>query len=386
MPAPPEAARLASLDAFRGFAIASMVLVNNPGDWDHLHAPLGHAEWNGWTFTDLVFPFFLFISGVSMAFSLGRRSRAGEDKPALVLAMARRAAIIFAVGLALNLVPSFDLATVRIPGVLQRIALCAIVAAPVVVYFGARGALAAIFALLAAYTLPMLLVPVADVQGIVAAGRLEPGRDFGSFVDRQLLGAHLWSKSKTWDPEGLVSTLPAVASLLFGVLAGEWLGTARRAAAKGWGLLGAGVVSLAAGLVLDRLLMPINKNLWTPSYCVFMTGFSLVAFAAFFALMDAAACARLRDASRRAFLPLTIYGMNALFLFAFSGLVARLLATFKVAGAGGAPVSLKAWLYAPIKALPLSPENASLAFAIAFNLAMFALAWTMWRNRWFVKA
>ena len=125
------AARLASLDAFRGFAIASMVLVNNPGDWAHLHAPLAHAEWNGWTFTDTVFPFFLFAAGMSMAVSLDRRLRAGDDRARLLATIARRALVIFLVGLALNFFPAFDLATLRIPGVLQRIALCILIAAPV---------------------------------------------------------------------------------------------------------------------------------------------------------------------------------------------------------------------------------------------------------------
>jgi predicted acyltransferase len=384
--APPEAGRLASLDAFRGFAIAGMVLVNNPGDWGHLHAPLAHAEWNGWTFTDLIFPFFLFISGVSMALSLGRRAQAGEDKVALVRGMARRAAVIFAVGLALNFMPSFDPATVRIPGVLQRIALCVLAAAPIVVCFGTPGIVAAIVSLLAAYSVPMLLVPVPDANGAVAAGILEPGRDFGAFVDRHLLAGHLWSKSRTWDPEGLVSTLPACASLLFGVLAGEWLKSRRSGAAHANGLALAGIACLAAGLALEAVLMPINKNLWTPSYCIFTTGWSLLAFAAFFAVMDAAASAALRQASRRALLPLTIYGMNALFLFAFSGFVARLLVTIEVGGTPGNAALLKSWLFAPIQALPLSPENASLAFAIAFNAALFGVAWLMWKQRWFVKA
>ncbi|MBL0143435.1 MAG: DUF1624 domain-containing protein [Betaproteobacteria bacterium] len=387
MPAgPPERARLASLDAFRGFAIASMVLVNNPGDWNHLHGPLAHAPWSGWTFTDLVFPFFLFIAGVSMALSLGRRAQAGDDKPALLRAMAKRAAIILAVGLALNFVPSFDVATVRVPGVLQRIALCVLVAAPVVVWAGPRAIAVAIAALLAAYTVPMLLLPVPDANGVVVAGALEPGRDFASFVDRRLFDGHLWSGSRTWDPEGLVSTLPAVASLLFGVLAGAWLQSSRSRAAHANGLALAGLACLAAGLALDDVLMPINKNLWTPSYCVFMTGWSLLAFAALFTAMDAAAHAPLREASRRALLPFTIYGMNALFLFAFSGFVARLLGVLTVPGTQGAPVTIKAWLYAPFRALPVSSENASLLFAIAFNAVLFAVAWVMWKKQWFVKA
>ena len=375
--------RLASLDAFRGFAIASMMLVNNPGDWGHLHAPLAHAKWNGWTFTDLVFPFFLFAAGVSMAISVDRRARDATAPPKLMRELARRAAVIFFVGLALNLFPAFDFSTVRIPGVLQRIALCVLIAAPLAVHGSSRSIGLWIAALLAAYTIPMLFVPVPGPDDIVAAGALEPGRDFGAWVDRELLGGHLWSQSRTWDPEGLVSTLPAACSLLFGVLAGRWLLGARAGFSASAAMLAAGIAALLAGLVLDAILMPINKNLWTPAYCVFMTGWSLVAFSAFHAAMDATP---LRTNARRILLPLTIYGMNALFLFALSGVVARLLGIIRVGGEAGAPLMLKAWLYAPLQALPIAPENASLLFAIAFDLVMFAVAWAMWKKRWFVKA
>ena len=379
---PPEPPRLASLDAFRGFAIASMVLVNNPGDWSHIHPPLAHAEWHGWTFTDTVFPFFLFIVGVSLAISVARRREAGDGDTRLLASLARRALVIFLVGLALNLVPAFDLATVRIPGVLQRIALCLLVAAPFAVYGGARAAAVGIVALFVAYAVPMLLVPVPGVSTPAAAGVLEPGRDFASWIDRQVFGAHLWAKARTWDPEGLVSTLPAAASVLAGVLAGLWLRTPRSERGKVRGLVVAGVVALGLGLALHRVFMPINKNLWTPSYTVFMAGWSLIGFAAFHAAMDAAASAIVRERARRLALPLTIFGMNALFIFAFSGLVARLLGVRF--GADGA--TLKASLYAPFRALPISPENASLAWAIAFSACMFAVAWLMWRKRWFIKA
>ena len=278
--------RLASLDAFRGFAIASMVLVNNPGDWGHVHAPLDHAEWNGWTFTDLVFPFFLFAAGVSMAISVARRARDADDPAKLMASIARRALVVFAVGLALNFFPAFNFSTLRIPGVLQRIALCILAAAPFAIHARARSIALAIALLLAAYSILMLLAPVPGPDGAVAAGALEPGRDFGAWVDRNILSGHLWAKSRTWDPEGLVSTLPALASVLFGVITGRGLLVARSGLATSFTLFAAGIAALAAGLALDAALMPINKNLWTPSYCVFMTGWSLVAFAAFHALMD----------------------------------------------------------------------------------------------------
>jgi predicted acyltransferase len=353
-------ARIASLDAFRGFAIASMVLVNNPGDWGHLYAPLAHAKWNGWTFTDLVFPFFLFAAGMSMAVSLDRRLQAGDERRKLLGSITRRAVVIFLVGLVLNLFPGFDFATVRIPGVLQRIALCILIAAPLAIWLRTRAIVTWIVVLAAIYAVPMLTI-----------GALEPGQDFGAMIDRQVLGTqHMWSQSKTWDPEGLWSTLPAVGSLLFGVVAGRWLPGAPATIGTSGRLLAAGVVALMVGLVLDRLLLPINKNLWTPSYAVFMTGWSLVTYAAFHAVMDA------RTFGRRALLPLTIYGMNALFIFAFSGFVARLL----VIG------DTKRAIYAPIQALPVAPATASLLFAVAFNLAMFAVAWLMWRRGWFVRA
>ena len=371
-----SAARVASLDAFRGFAIASMVLVNNPGDWGHLHAPLDHAEWNGWTFTDLVFPFFLFAAGMSMAISIERRLRGGDSAGKLMAAIAKRAAVIFAVGLALNLFPAFDFSTVRIPGVLQRIALAIVIAAPLAILARTRSIALAIALLFAVYTVLMLFVPVPGPDGVAAAGVLEPGRDFGAWLDRRLLDGHLWAKSRTWDPEGVTSTLPAACSVLFGVAAGRWLLGARAGLATSAALLGAGVAALAAGLALDAVLMPINKNLWTVSYCIFMTGWSLVVFAMFHAAMDGGPAIRARDAARRLLLPLTIYGMNALFIFAFSGFVGRLLV---MGGAKGA-------LYAPFQALPLAPENASLAYAIAFDLVMFAVAWAMWKKKWFVKA
>jgi predicted acyltransferase len=372
--------RLASLDALRGFAIASMVLVNNPGDWGHLYAPLAHAKWNGWTFTDTVFPFFLFASGVAAALSLGRHRHEGASRGALLARAARRALVIFAVGVALNLVPSFDLSTVRIPGVLQRIALCALIAAPFVIWGGWRSASIGIGALFILYAGLMLRVPVPGPDGVVAAGLLEPGRDFGAWVDRSVFGVHVWSQSRTWDPEGLVSTLPAAASMLFGVLAGHYLADPNVRSSRSGAMAIAGVACLVLGLAMDAAFMPINKNLWTPSYSVFMTGWALLALALLHAWLDESA-PPVGDRARALALPLTIFGMNALFLFAFSGLVARLLGAIHFQ-----TLTLKGWIYEPIRALPLAPEDASLAFALLFEAAMFAVALFMWRKKWFVKA
>ena len=370
--------RLGSLDAFRGFAIAGMVLVNNPGSWKYIHGPLAHAEWNGCTFTDLIFPFFLFAAGLAMTLSLSRRAQETGSRLALFRTLARRAAVIFLIGLALNLIPSFQLATLRIPGVLQRIALTILLAAPLVLWGRWRAALAA----LGLVGLAGVVVQGAD--GVVGAGRLAPGLDFGAWLDRLLLGGHLWASARTWDPEGLVSTLPATASLLFGVLAGYYLWAPRQRLPKAAGLLLAGLALLALGWGLGVVLLPINKNLWTPSYAVFTAGWALVFLGAFHAVLDEASPAVTRVA-RRLCLPLTIYGMNALALFVLSGLVGRLLMAIHVAGPAGF-IPLKERLFLALATLPLSPANASLAFAVLFNLGIFAVAVVLWRKQWFIKA
>ena len=396
---PTSEERLASLDAFRGFAIAGMVLVNNPGDWSHLYSQLAHAAWHGWTFTDWIFPFFLFIVGVSMTLSTGRRLALGDHRAALLRSLARRAVVIFLVGFTLNLIPHFNWGAVRIPGVLQRIALCTLLAAPLVLWFGWRGQVKALIGLFTVYAVLMLAVPVPGPDGVVATGLLQPGRDTGAWLDRALLSGHLWVQSKTWDPEGLLSTLPAVGTVLFGVLTGHVLAWRAEAAHKTVWMLIAGLALLWLGAILDVVLMPINKALWTPSYAVFMAGWALLVFGAFYWLMDGAPQARVRAAAARFFQPLVIYGMNALFIFALSGFIAKMMGFIKIpvasaeaAGAAGAAtqaaasVSLKAGLYAPLKALPLEPVQASLLWALLFNAAMFIVAWAMWKKRWFIKA
>jgi len=373
--------RILSLDAFRGFTIAAMLLVNNPGDWSHLYAPLAHAKWDGWTFTDWIFPFFVFISGISMTLSLGRRAALGDHKPSLLLQTIKRGVIIILIGLLLNFIPDFNLSEVRIPGVLQRLGLCTILAAPIVLYCTWRQQLGWFVGLLVAYTLVMLCVPVPDALGVWHTGSLLPGEDVGAWLDRLLMEGHLWRNSKTWDPEGLLSTVPAVASQLAGVLAGHWLAAKREPAEKATWLLVAGLVLLWLGQVLGAWSMPINKSLWTPSYTVFMAGWACIVFGVFYWLLDAAPHAALRLKMSRLAHPLVVFGMNALFIFALSGLIAKMLGFIKLEPT----VSLKAWLVAPLKATGLSPVNTSLLFALAFTLVMFAIARAMWRKGWFVK-
>jgi predicted acyltransferase len=380
---PPTAApgRLDSLDAFRGFTIAAMVLVNNPGDWSSLYSQLEHAKWNGWTFTDTIFPFFLFIGGVSMALSLGRLAASGANTPQLLIKLAKRACLIFLIGFLLNLIPYFNFEKVRIPGVLQRIALCTLLAAPIVVNCGWRLQLALIAALLTLYSALMLFYPVPGI----GAGVLEPGKDFGAYVDRMFLSGHMWVQTKTWDPEGLFTTIPALCSQLFGVLAGRFLLSKFSRTEQTVWLLLAGLLLLWLGVIGDAILMPINKSLWTPSYCLLMTGWALLIFSAFFWLLDVNPHRAVRAAAARWTAPLRIYGMNALFIFAFSGLVAKMFGFIKLAQPDGSSQSLGRTLYAPIRDLPIGAVNTSVLYALLFNACMFALAWAMWRRKWFVK-
>lgn len=377
--------RLLSLDVFRGFTIASMVLVNNPGDWANVYAPLHHAAWNGWTFTDMIFPFFLFISGVSMSMSTRRALDGGTSTSSLLWRLERRAVTIVLIGFALNFVPSFDPATLRWPGVLQRIGLCAAAAAPAVLFLGRRGQVGLIVALLATYSALMLGVPVTDITGQVVTGVLEPGRDTGAYLDRLMMTGHLWSQSRTWDPEGLLSTLPAIASFLFGTLAGQWIVSASSATGKTAGTAVAGLLAILLGILLDALLMPINKSLWTPSYCVFMTGWALLLFALCYWLHDSCREHRVRRIIAKLSWPFLVYGVNAMFIFVLSGLVAKLLGYVKFASANNATVSIKQWLYGHLQRLPIAAVDASLLHAILFNLAMFSVAWLLWRRKIFIK-
>ena len=377
--------RLLSLDAFRGFTIAAMLLVNNPGDWAHLYSQLAHAKWNGSTFTDWIFPFFLFISGVSLTLSLSRQTQAGAAPGALLRKLSQRAAVVFLIGLALNLYPIFDFSAVRIPGVLQRIALCTLLAGPIVLWFNWRQQCGWVVTLFALYSVLMLRVPVPDAAGVIGVGVLEPGRDVGAFVDRWLLNGHLWSASRTWDPEGLVSTLPALGNLLFGVLAGRWIEQPLAKAEKTVWLLIAGLACLWLGEVLDVSFMPINKSLWTVSYAIFMNGWALMVFGVFYWLLDASSSFRLQQGSAWLLRPCVIYGMNSLFIFALSGVIAKTLLLIKITQIDGSLLSLKAMLYAAIQSLPLEAVDASLLYAMLFNGFMLCIAWLMWRQRWFVK-
>src|SRR5438045_1087122 len=209
--------RMLSLDAFRGITIAGMILVNNPGSWEAIYSPLEHAKWHGWTPTDLVFPFFLFIVGVSITLSLARRAETGGSKRDLYVKIVRRTLIIFAIGLLLSDFPYTDPATFRIPGVLQRIAVCYLFASVIFLNTSWRTQLLIVAALLLAYWAILVLVPAPGF----AAGDLSMQGSIASYVDRTVFGRHTWKR--LYDPEGILRTTGALATTLIGVLTGHFL-------------------------------------------------------------------------------------------------------------------------------------------------------------------
>jgi predicted acyltransferase len=356
--------------------MAAMVIVNNPGDWSHVYAPLLHAPWHGWTPTDLIFPFFVFIVGVSI--TLSARSR----MPLTVLL--RRACLIFAFGLLLALVPRFDLSTVRIMGVLQRLALCYLAAA---VFYRAlrheddadeddrwQAAIAVSALLLVGYWALLRFVPAPG--GIV--GDLTPAGNLGAWLDRTVLGeAHLWRQSRTWDPEGLLGTLPAIATALTGVAAGVILTGRRTQAEKVGVLIVGGGAAIAVGLVWDRTF-PINKNLWTSSYVLLTSGIATMVLAACYWMIDA----RERHVVTR---PLVVLGSNALFLFVASALLVKTLSWIQVPGADGTDITLMRWLYATLFQPYGDPKNMSLAFAVATLLVLYGMCEVLYRKKWFLR-
>ena len=355
--------RLVSLDVFRGITIAGMVLVNNPGTWSSIYWPLEHAEWNGWTPTDLVFPFFLFIVGVSITLAFARRVEEGSVKRDLYLKVVKRTAIIFGLGLFLNGFPYFPLATIRIAGVLQRIALCYLFASLIFLTTKVRTQLLIAIALLIAYCLVMTNFAAPGW----APGDLTKEGSLASFIDRKLLGAHIWKQGKVYDPEGLLSTIPAVATTLLGILTGHWLRTERTRYEKVVGMFVAGAICVVLGWAWNPFF-PINKALWTSSYVLFTAGLALEFLALCYWVIDI-------QGYRRWAWPFEVFGVNALALFVGTGLMVKLMGVWRVQG----------WIFKNLFLSWAEPINASLFYAIAFILLWLVLMWLLYRKRIYIK-
>ncbi len=365
---PTDTNRLVSLDVFRGITIAGMVLVNNPGTWEHIYWPLQHASWHGWTPTDLVFPFFLFIVGIAIPLAFGNRLERGGSKRDLYVKIIKRTLIIFAIGLFLNGFPYFGLAEYRIPGVLQRIAVCYFFASIIFLNTKLRTQIAITIGLLLLYWLMVKFIPAPGY----AAGDLTKEGSLPSYVDRVVFGKHVWTQAAVYDPEGLLSTVPALATALIGVLTGQWLRTEKTRYEKAAGMFVAGAVCVALGWAWNSFF-PINKALWTSSYVLFTGGLALQFLAFCYWLIDI-------KGYRRWARPFDVFGLNAIALYVGAGLMASLLGEIKVG-----QTSLGSWIYQNLFASWASPVNASLAFAIAFVLVWLGLMWILYSRKIFLK-
>lgn len=372
--------RLLSLDVFRGLTVAAMILVNNPGSWSHIYAPLEHAEWNGCTPTDLIFPFFLFIVGVSISFALGsKKEHTSHSK--LIMTALKRALILFGLGLFLSLFPkvftdpvaAFE--TVRIPGVLQRIAVVFFISALIFIKTSAKTQLRLLIGILIGYWLIMTFIPVPGV----GYANLEKETNLAAWLDRTILTeAHLWKEVKTWDPEGILSTIPAIASCIFGILIGSWLKRKdlENSYKISW-MFSIGLMAVILGLIWD-LFFPINKSLWTSSFVLYTGGLATMGLALCYWLIDV-------QGYKKGTKPFVVYGVNAITVFFLSGLIPRILNLIKVTMPDGSKISSREWVYQTYFTPYFAPVNASLAGAIAFVLIWMVILWWMYNRKIIIK-
>ena len=454
--------RLVSLDVFRGITIAGMTLVNNPGTWSSIYGPLKHAEWHGITPTDYIFPFFLFIVGVAIPIALSKRIEAGLARD-VYFKIISRSFLIFALGILMSAIPFFnfaetqipvpvkilavlgysaalflylwdktlqalivagataavvtgfwlfgavivpyDVSQMRIPGVLQRIAVCYLVVSLIYLHTNWKQQTIIGPALLIIYWLLMTVIPV---PGCETATIDDQACNLAAWLDRTILTeAHIWRSSRVFDPEGILSTIPAIVTTISGVLTGTWLRSEPRASAGGpfvdstatrtnvepvqtnWstanaagtdkalGLFFAGTVLLAVGWSWS-LVFPLNKSLWTSSYTVYTSGLALLTLGFCYFVIDV-------KGYKRWSRPFVIFGVNALALFVFSGIMARLMGMIRLTGPTGREISLQQWVFTNIYLSIWSPVNASLAYAVSFILFWLFLMWLLYRRRIFIK-
>ncbi len=383
-PSPTRPSRLLSLDLLRGLTLGFMILVNNNGDERVAFSPLKHAYWNGFTPTDLVFPTFLFIVGISTVLSLGSRLSQGIAQQTLMVSVLRRAVILYLLGLLVNSFPLFHLHTMRFYGVLPRIAICyLVVAALYLLSPGWRSKATLLVVALLGYWALMRFVPVPG-YGVPTHGipLLDRDGNLTAWLDRQIFSAsHLYEGTR--DPEGLLSTLPALGTTLLGMLAGLWLRSTRSLGQKARGLAIAAGGSLLLG-GLWNFTFPINKKLWTSSYVLWAGGFSMLLLAASIWLVDlpsAEGSKPERSRRSRLFTPLLVFGTNAITAYVFSELLAGAISTF-----GPRPnLSLQQVVYRLIAGTVPNGALASLLYSLCFVAVCWIPVYVLYRFKIFIK-
>jgi predicted acyltransferase len=366
--------RLRSLDFFRGLTVAGMILVNNPGDWSHIYAPLEHAVWNGCTPTDLVFPFFLFIVGVSIVYAMSSKKSDPARHRQLILKAARRSLMIYALALLLHLIPKFDFQHLRFLGVLQRIAIVFFICSLIYIKTSAKTQVWIFWSILIAYYLIMNFIPVPGI----GPANLEPATNLAAWLDRALLTTnHMWSGSKDFDPEGILSTLPAISTCLLGIFTGTWLQRKDRSAENKTAWL----FSVAGLLVIGGLIwngfFPMNKALWTSSFVLFTGGLAMATLTLSYWLIDVNGRKKFTE-------PFVAFGSNAITIYVVSGYLPLLIGSIPVQDEGRTS-NIWSYVYQHVFASWLSRVNASLAGALVYvTILSIPIIW-MYRKKIFIR-
>jgi len=373
--------RLVSLDAFRGITILGMIMVNNPGTWSAMYAPLRHADWHGWTPTDLIFPFFLFIVGVAIVFANSGKLANGVEKSELVKSALKRSLILFGLGLILAAYPVFQLEPefgfrqgldkLRIMGVLQRIAICYFLATVLFLYFKPKVQYYWLFGLAITYWLAMTFIPV---PGHGAGLFDDKVNNLAAFIDRAVLGEHLWvGTGRQWDPEGFLSTIPAISTTLIGVWAGNILkNKAFDETRKVAELMVVGSVLIVIGYVWDWHF-PINKPIWSSSYAIFTGGQGMVGLALCYWFVDVKGYKAWTQ-------PFVVYGVNAITVFFMSGIIARTMGLFHVGD-----ITFQRWVFLTFFDSWLSTINASFAYSLVWVFVWYLILLVMYRKNIIIK-
>lgn len=361
-----EFKRLISLDAFRGFTIAAMIMVNYPGSWSHVYAPLLHVDWHGITPTDLIFPFFIFIVGVSITLAYTKRLEAGVPKGPMYKKIVIRSLKIFIVGVLLWLFPKFDLENIRYAGVLQRIAIVFLVSA--LLFLNSKWKTQAIVAaiILTGYWLAMVLIPTPGY----GQPMLEPGANLAAWIDSKLLPGYMWQK--TWDPEGIFSTLPAIATGITGMLAGHLILSKMSQEKKVIYLFSFGFFAFAIGYMWN-FVFPINKNIWTSSFVMVTSGLAAMVLAISMYFVD-------MEGRTRFTKPGIIFGSNAIAVYVLADVWGQLFYNLKLAGS-----SLNVHFLNMFESAGWSMKFGSLLYAVIFICFNFIPAWILYKKKIFIK-
>ena len=365
--APSSSKRLISLDALRGFTIAAMVIVNDPGSWSHVYGPLLHAEWNGCTITDLIFPFFLFIVGISIALAYSKRLDAGVPRKSIYRKIITRSLTIYLLGLFLWLFPQFDFGAIRWTGVLQRISVVFLVCALLYLNTSWKQQIRIGALVLLIYWIWVAYIPV---PGIGKPDLSLPEKNWANYMDTLLLPGVMWQK--TWDPEGILSTFPAIVSGMIGMLIGKLYLTVRDDNKRLVWLFFAGFCLFLAGGIWNWVF-PINKNLWTSSYVLYTSGLGTMALAACILIVDIWGYKKWTFLGR-------VYGANAITSYVLAGILTTVFYGLKLGGN-----SLNVWFMEGLTGIGAHPKFASMLYAIIYMLIIFIPALILYRKKIFIK-